>query len=176
MKLRDMLSTHKDLARKLEELEKKCPQHHAKFKVVFDAIRKLIQTPAVPHKPRIGFTAFRGEVTYAPPRWRMCHKKGRLGLGEACKVVGALAGASPRGRSARRTFCVSVLPISISLGLLNHSTWRLVPTKVPQLPGSSAFSKQGPGSHRTRLSCPPSHQVTSICPFPAPLSSLFSLK
>jgi len=50
-KLRALLSTHKDLQRKIEEMEKKYDQQ---FKVVFDAIRALIQ-PAEPERKRIGF-------------------------------------------------------------------------------------------------------------------------
>ena len=51
VRLRRLLASHKDLARKLEDLEKK---YDAQFKVVFDAIRELM-TP-VPSKPRrIGF-------------------------------------------------------------------------------------------------------------------------
>ena len=50
--LRQLLSTHKDLARKLESLEKKYDQQ---FKVVFDAIRKLMEPPPLPVKRRIGF-------------------------------------------------------------------------------------------------------------------------
>jgi hypothetical protein len=46
-----MLSSHADLARKLEALEKK---YDAQFKVVFDAIRELT-TPPAPPKRRIGF-------------------------------------------------------------------------------------------------------------------------
>ncbi len=42
VKLREILATHKDLARKLEEMEKK---YDAQFKVVFDAIRQLMATP-----------------------------------------------------------------------------------------------------------------------------------
>ena len=38
VKLRQMLATHKDLARKLEEMEKK---YDSQFKIVFDAIRQL---------------------------------------------------------------------------------------------------------------------------------------
>ena len=37
-----MLATHKDLARKLEDLEKK---YDAQFRVVFDAIRQLMAPP-----------------------------------------------------------------------------------------------------------------------------------
>lgn len=52
VKLREILSTHKDLAKKLAELEKKYDQH---FAVVFDAIRKLMEPPPIPKKRRIGF-------------------------------------------------------------------------------------------------------------------------
>ena len=46
VKLREMIVSHKDLAKQLNALEKK---YDAQFKVVFDAIRELM-TP--PHKPR----------------------------------------------------------------------------------------------------------------------------
>jgi hypothetical protein len=52
VKLREMLASHADLARKLEEMEKK---YDAKFKIVFDAIRELT-SPKVPARGRIGFT------------------------------------------------------------------------------------------------------------------------
>jgi len=42
VKLRELLNTHKELARKLEELEKK---YDAKFKSVFDAIKMLMTPP-----------------------------------------------------------------------------------------------------------------------------------
>ncbi len=45
VKLRQLLSTHKDLARKLEELEKK---YDAQFKSVFDAIKLLMTPPPDP--------------------------------------------------------------------------------------------------------------------------------
>jgi hypothetical protein len=51
IRLRQMLSTHKDLARKLADMEKK---YDAQFKVVFDAIRQLM-SPALPKKGKIGF-------------------------------------------------------------------------------------------------------------------------
>jgi len=51
VRLREILATHKDLARKLEALEKK---YDAQFKVVFDAIRQLM-TPPEPRKRKIGF-------------------------------------------------------------------------------------------------------------------------
>jgi len=52
-KLREMIASHKDLARRLAELEKK---YDAQFKVVFDAIRQLME-PAKPKPRRIGFHA-----------------------------------------------------------------------------------------------------------------------
>lgn len=50
--LRELLSTHKDLARKLEELEKK---YDEQFAVVFRALRELMTPPEPPPKRRIGF-------------------------------------------------------------------------------------------------------------------------
>lgn len=55
VKLRELLATHKDLARKLEALERK---YDAQFKVVFDAIRQLM-APSAAKRRRIGF---RGET------------------------------------------------------------------------------------------------------------------
>jgi hypothetical protein len=53
VRLRELLATHKDLARKLEELEKK---YDAQFQVVFEAIRQLMTPPPEPAKKRrIGF-------------------------------------------------------------------------------------------------------------------------
>jgi len=53
VKLRMILSTHVELARKLEQMEKK---YDAQFKVVFDAIRELM-SPLEKPKRRIGFLA-----------------------------------------------------------------------------------------------------------------------
>jgi ORF6N domain len=51
VRLRQLLATHKDLAKKLEELEKK---YDAQFRVVFEAIRELM-IPPEPKKRPIGF-------------------------------------------------------------------------------------------------------------------------
>jgi len=51
VRLRQLLASNAQLARKLELLEKK---YDAQFKVVFDAIRQLM-TPPEPNKRRIGF-------------------------------------------------------------------------------------------------------------------------
>src|SRR4030066_550364 len=54
VKLREMLSTNKELAKRLDELESK---YDEQFKVVFDAIRELM-TPVEPKKRKMGY---RGE-------------------------------------------------------------------------------------------------------------------
>jgi hypothetical protein len=51
-----MLSTQKDFARKLEELEKKLLAHDEKFTIVFEAIRELMRPAVVSSKRRIGFS------------------------------------------------------------------------------------------------------------------------
>jgi hypothetical protein len=92
VRLRELLSTHKDLARKLEELEKK---YDEQFAVVFRAIRELM-TPLDPPKKR---------PIACPPYW---FQNGRQGFGvEEPKVkyharngrrTGADALAPDRGR------------------------------------------------------------------------------
>lgn len=66
IKLREMLLTHKDLQRKIEDLEKK---YDAQFKVVFDAIRQLVSPPE-PKKKKIGF-----EVRESRARYRVANRK-----------------------------------------------------------------------------------------------------
>jgi hypothetical protein len=51
VRLRKILEANADLARKLDELERK---YDAKFRVVFDAIREVMAPPATPRR-RIGF-------------------------------------------------------------------------------------------------------------------------
>ena len=55
VRLREIMSTHKDLARNLDDLERKLGEHDQNFQVVFEAIRQLMAPPAAPAKPRIGF-------------------------------------------------------------------------------------------------------------------------
>jgi len=50
-KMREMLTNHKELKRKIEEIEKK---YDYQFKVVFEAIKKLFDPSAKPKRP-IGF-------------------------------------------------------------------------------------------------------------------------
>jgi hypothetical protein len=51
VRLRQLIATHKDLARKLDALEKK---YDSQFRVVFDAIRQLMAPPE-PKKRKMGF-------------------------------------------------------------------------------------------------------------------------
>lgn len=53
VRLRKMLTSHKELARRFDELEKK---YDSQFQIVFDAIRQLMEPPtAAEKKQRIGF-------------------------------------------------------------------------------------------------------------------------
>jgi hypothetical protein len=53
-KLRQILSTHKELAHKFEQLERKTEKHDAEIHAIFEAIRQLMTPPDQP-KRRIGF-------------------------------------------------------------------------------------------------------------------------
>lgn len=52
VRLRQIFSTHADLAKKLDELEQK---YDEQFKVVFDALRELMSPPERKKRPPIGF-------------------------------------------------------------------------------------------------------------------------
>jgi hypothetical protein len=54
VRLRALIASNKDLARRLDELEK---MYDSQFKVVFDAIRQLMAPP--PKRKRIGFQTSR---------------------------------------------------------------------------------------------------------------------
>ena len=55
VKLRELLATHKDLARQIEDLERKQKEQGMKIDAVFEALKKLL--PPAPHAPKrkIGF-------------------------------------------------------------------------------------------------------------------------
>jgi phage regulator Rha-like protein len=55
VKLRQFLSTHKELAHKLSELEKKIEKHDTEIQAIFEAIRQLMAPPPEPPRQRIGF-------------------------------------------------------------------------------------------------------------------------
>jgi hypothetical protein len=61
VRLRQMLATNADLAKKMEALESK---YDSQFRVVFDAIRALMAEPEKPRRP-IGFTAKEKRAAYA---------------------------------------------------------------------------------------------------------------
>ena len=54
VRLREMISAHKELAAKLRELERKVEGHDEHIQSLFDAIRELMEPPVKP-KPQIGF-------------------------------------------------------------------------------------------------------------------------
>ena len=54
VKFRQILSTHKELAHKLEQLERKTEKHDTEIQAIFEAIRQLMKPPEQP-KRRIGF-------------------------------------------------------------------------------------------------------------------------
>ncbi len=54
VKLRQILATHKELAHKLAELERKIEKHDTEIKAIFDAIRQLMSPPEKPIR-KIGF-------------------------------------------------------------------------------------------------------------------------
>jgi hypothetical protein len=54
VRLRQILSSHKDLARKLEELERRMGAHDQQIQAVFQAIRQLMAPPE-PKKRKMGF-------------------------------------------------------------------------------------------------------------------------
>ena len=62
VRLREILVSHADLARKLDELE---ARYDAQFKVVFDALRELTTPPEADPRRRIGF-----DVAEAPGVYR----------------------------------------------------------------------------------------------------------
>ncbi len=54
VKLRQLISTHRELAHKLDQLERRVEKHDHEIHAVFEAIRKLLE-PSVRPKRRIGF-------------------------------------------------------------------------------------------------------------------------
>lgn len=58
VRLREFLATHKELARKLEELERKYAAHDVRIQQIFSYIKKLMKPPRRPQ--RIGFVGPKG--------------------------------------------------------------------------------------------------------------------
>ena len=66
IKLREMIASHKDLTKKLNELEKK---YDGQFQIVFEAIRQLIEVEEKP-KRKFGFIARERQTAYRSIRKR----------------------------------------------------------------------------------------------------------
>ena len=65
VRLRGFLASHRQLAAKLEELEKKIASHDKHIVTLFDAVRSLMATPEKP-KRQIGFQT-KGRGRGLPP-------------------------------------------------------------------------------------------------------------
>ena len=63
VRLRQMLSTHRELASKLTELERRIGEHDDQIVAIFEAIRQLMAPPPVPRK-RIGFEVKEKRAAY----------------------------------------------------------------------------------------------------------------
>jgi hypothetical protein len=72
VKLREMLSAHKELAQKLAQLESKLQNHDEQIIALIDAIRGLMVQPEPPAKPPIGFVT---EERARKPRTRSARNR-----------------------------------------------------------------------------------------------------
>ena len=54
VRLREILATHKDLARKMQELERQQQEHGAQIAAIYNLVEKLMTPPHRPRRP-IGF-------------------------------------------------------------------------------------------------------------------------
>ncbi len=67
VKLREFLSTHKELAQKLSQLEQRIEQHDAHIQALFEAVRQLMQ-PLEKPKRQIGFKVGEPSIKYSIKR------------------------------------------------------------------------------------------------------------
>ena len=58
-RLKEFLTTHKEFSIRLEALEKKFGEHDEKIRIIFEAIKKLLEPSKEPPRPQIGFHPFR---------------------------------------------------------------------------------------------------------------------
>jgi hypothetical protein len=70
VRLRETLALHKELARKLAEVEQRLEGHDAAIRSLFEAIRQLMAPPTTPPKPEIGF-----HVKETPLPYRTCRRR-----------------------------------------------------------------------------------------------------
>jgi len=57
IKLREMVATNELIRQKIEGREKKYEKHDRQFKVIFEALRDLLEPPEPPKRRPIGFHA-----------------------------------------------------------------------------------------------------------------------
>jgi hypothetical protein len=57
VKLREVLATHKDLARAIEDIRRRQEEHGEQITAIIETINQLLLPEPVPHKRRIGFNA-----------------------------------------------------------------------------------------------------------------------
>ncbi len=98
VRLRQIPATHKDLARKLEELEKK---YAAQFRHVFEAIQPLMEPPVQPNTRRIGFGREREEQTRKESDVRTSNVLAGLGFTWRRELTG-IGGERQRGITGGR--------------------------------------------------------------------------
>jgi hypothetical protein len=65
VRLRDMLTAHKELARKLAQLEERIADHDEEIEAIFEAINRLMEPPPEGPKPKIGFGVRERSARYA---------------------------------------------------------------------------------------------------------------
>jgi len=74
VKLHEMITTHKELARKLLELDKHLADHDEKIQAIFEVIRRLM-TPTGKMKKNIGFTVKERQASYGKRMKKSEYKK-----------------------------------------------------------------------------------------------------
>ena len=67
IRLREILATHKELARKLIELERRLQNHDGQIRTIFEAIHQLM-TPSEEPRKKIGFKVKERRATYGRKR------------------------------------------------------------------------------------------------------------
>ena len=63
MRLRKMIASHDELARRLAELEERIEEHDDDIKLIFEAIRQLMEPPEKPPR-KIGFEVSEKNASY----------------------------------------------------------------------------------------------------------------
>jgi ORF6N domain len=76
VQLREMLTSNQQLRRKIEEMEKR---YDAKFQIVFDAIKRMLQTPK-PLEYGIGFHAGKARKNKTDPQAVLCSARKNTSL------------------------------------------------------------------------------------------------